>query len=191
MKSQLTLISRVLSLFSGKLAPTSALATLILIMVSPSISASTNASIQGLPNGNYRFCSNLPSSTQVSDQELLEAGYCFLFRKTGSQIVGNYFNSSLSTEDAVCVTGQASNGIISGEGLQLSQGLPNGMSDFAGVRLTNWDEPGYLRVASATVLGTYEQTGYSRIHHRQAVLDLSNFYRYNAGIYLPPTDCFN
>ncbi|MBD2054486.1 hypothetical protein H6F88_00280 [Oculatella sp. FACHB-28] len=190
MKSQLTLISRVLSLFSGKLTSTSTLASLIVVMVSPGISASTNASIQGLPNGNYRFCSN-PPSTQVSDQELLEAGYCFLFRKTGSQIVGSYFNPSLSTEDAVCVTGQASNGIISGEGLQLSQGLPNGMSDFAGVRLTNWDEWGYLSVASATVLGTYEQTGYSQIHHRQAVLDLSNFYRYNAGIYLPPTDCFN
>lgn len=168
-----------------------ALAGLVLLVASFSTTASAKSSIQSLPDGNYRFCSNPPPSRQASDQELLKAGYCFVFRKTGNRIVGNYFDSSTSGEDNVCVTGTLSNNSVTGEGLQSSQGLPNGMSNFSGSRLTNWEKSGYLKVAQAKLLRTYEQTGYSEIHYRRAVLNLSNFSRYNAGTYPPPTKCFN
>lgn len=165
-----------------------ALAGLVLLMASFSTPASAKSSIQSLPDGNYRFCSNRPPSTQVSD---LKAGYCFVFRKAGTRIVGNYFDSSTSGEDNVCVTGRFSNNSVTGEGLQFSQGLPNGMSKFSGSRLTNWDNSGYLKVAQGKLLRTNEQTGYSEIHYRSAVLNLSKFSRHNAGTYAPPINCFN
>ena len=165
-----------------------AIAGLVLLVASFSTPVSAKSSIQNLPDGNYKFCSNPPPSRQVSD---LKAGYCFVFRKTKTRIVGNYFDSSTSGEDNVCVTGRLSNNSVTGEGLQFSQGLPNGMSDFSGSRLTNWDDSGYLKVAQAKLLKTYEQTGYSEIHYRSTVLNLSNFSRHNAGTESPPTNCFN
>ena len=149
---------------------------------------------QSLRDGNYRFCSHPPQSKIVSDQDLLHAGYCFVFRKSGSQVVG--FFGVVPGDSLICVDGILDKNTVKGKALQpLLPGNPpqellNSVN--RGSSWKNWDGSGALKVARGSVTNTYNpnQKYYQTvIQYSQAQLNLEDFYRYNAGDILPPKSC--
>lgn len=166
--------------------------TTVALTLASAASVLAQTSIQSLPNGNYRFCSNPPRSNVVSDREFLAAGHCFLFRKTGNRVVGNFFDMSTYGERGVCARGTVDGNSVTGEAVEVfpSEDLPMPAEPtFQGTKLMNWDNKDYLRVARASYS---ENEGYvSSIYYRTAILKLGGFYRYNAGNQSPPTSCQN
>jgi hypothetical protein len=155
--------------------------------------ALAQTSIQSLPNGNYRFCSNLPPSSVVSDEEIIAAGHCFLFQKSGNRVVGYFSDMSTYGEVRVCATGVVSGNTVTGEAVDYIPGeeIPVD-SRFQGTRPVNWDDSGYLKLARASA--KYDSSeGYitTSIRYRTALLNLDSFHRYNAGTQSPPTSCQN
>ena len=150
-------------------------------------------SIQSLPNGNYRFCSNPPPSSVVSDEEILAAGHCFVFRKAGNRVVGYFSDMSTYGESRVCALGTVAGNTVTGEALEdfpvdEIQLEPR----FQGTTPQNWDNNGYLKVGRATAkYDSSEGNVSTSIRYRTAVLDLDGFHRYNAGTQSPPTICQN
>ena len=157
-------------------------------LVGPSAQAESN--IQSLADGNYRVCS------EVASAEGKVPEMCFLFRKIGNRVTGNFFapNSDLG----ICITGKVNNNIISGEALEST--LPDNEplqldSESQGSKLVNWDNNGYLKIAEGSVKNTPFTIGDGNIdytaliNYRNALLDLNGFILYNAGTTLPPRSC--
>ena len=167
--------------------------TAISLSLSSVAPALAQTSIQSLPNGNYRFCSNPPPSSIVSDLEVLAAGHCFVFRKTGNRVVGDFVDMSAYGEINVCAVGTVSGNTIKGEALEnlLPEDRPLPVErKFQGITPRNWDNNGYLKVARASA--TYVQSEdyvLTSIRYRTALLNLDGFHRYNAGTRTPPTSC--
>lgn len=157
-----------------------------------STSAQAESQIQNLQNGNYKFCSNPPPTNQASSASMENAGYCFMFRKKGNRLVGNYYDARSFGEVSVCVTGTLSNNILTGEAVELvgDIGRQSSPPSSEGTQLVKWDKQGYLRVAGAKVIRR-TQTGSRTVHYRRALLNLNGFYRYKPGERQPPTNCFN
>jgi hypothetical protein len=174
-----------------RFAPILALsATLTVGVVQTAALAQT--SIQSLPDGNYRFCSNPPPANQVSDENLVNAGYCFVFSKRGNRVVGDYYDPKTLGEESVCVGGTIRNNTLSGQGREFigNIGRQSTPPNSNGNRLVNWDNKGYLKVARATLVGPPGGIGtYAR--YRSALLNLNGFHRYNPTKGQPPRDCFN
>jgi hypothetical protein len=124
----------------------------IAVCFTSTTAALAQTSIQDLPNGNHRFCSNPPPSSVVSDEEFAAAGYCFVFRKTGNRVIGHFFDMSTYGEEGVCATGTLSGNTVTGEALQSftpeNEPLPVDPG-FQGSNPVNWDDNGYLKVARA------------------------------------------
>lgn len=155
-------------------------------------SALAQTSIQSLPNGNYRFCSNPPPDAVVDDIEILAAGHCFLFRKSGSQVVGYFWDMSTFGEIGVCAVGTVNGNVLTGEAYQYFFDLEiTPEPKHQGTTPQNWDDYGYLKVAGATANYTHGVVTETTIQYPTAILNLSDLYRYNAGSQAPPTSCQN
>lgn len=165
--------------------------TAIALSLSSIAPALAQTSIQNLPNGNYRYCSNPPSSSDVNDIDIFAGGHCFLFRKSGDQVVGYFWDMSTSGEVGVCATGTVNRNTVNGKALEYVFDVEKPVEPrFKGTQPVNWDDNGYLKVAGASATYDSEQGIVSTtILYSTAVLNLNEFYRYNAGTQLPPTSC--
>ncbi|MBK1986727.1 hypothetical protein A0J48_004085 [Sphaerospermopsis aphanizomenoides BCCUSP55] len=141
-----------------------------------------------LSNGNYRFCSQQPKTTNVTPPDAI-IGNCFLFRKQGNQVVGSYYDTRTLGEESLCLRGTLSDR-LGGEGLEFIGGIGRQRipAKAEGSNLVNWDKEGILKVGSAVRVGKRTISG-QPIHYRQAILDLKRLYQYNLGNKLPPTRC--
>lgn len=138
--------------------------------------------IAGLPNGNYRFCSDDPPSgiNRVS-------GVCFRFRKTGEDIVGEYYYPYEGS--SICFTGEVNGNTVTGQGLELLSPTASPPPNLPGEdERTDWRQEGFLQVGHAERVNNFRDR--RAIRYRSAILDLNGFYQYNAGTVLPPQQCF-
>lgn len=139
--------------------------------------------VGGLPDGNYRFCSDQPPEDiqRVS-------GVCFRFRKTGEDIIGNYYYPYKGGN--VCVKGKVNQNTVTGQGVEprtANGEWPTGRpTDDA---LADWGQEGFLQVGRAELVVQNETP--ERIRYRSLLLNLNNFYQFNAGPVLPPQNCFS
>lgn len=103
-----------------------------------------------LSDGNYRFCSQQPKASNVAPPDAI-IGNCFLFRKTGNQVVGTYYDTRTSGEESLCLQGRLSDRLV-GEGLEFIGGIGRQRipAKAQGSRLVNWDKEGILQVARAS-----------------------------------------
>jgi hypothetical protein len=160
------------------------------ILAFPCQAKPLHTAVEQLRSANHRLCSE-----PKSDQGRMK-GMCFLFRKEGDQVVGQYFKPY--TEKSICVKGVAHGSLITGfarevmfsqsPDLAVRKALQNN-------QLALWDPQGdYLKVAQGEVIKELGETqlGYSGLAtFNVALLNLNEFYRYNAGKRLPPQDCEN
>lgn len=146
-------------------------------------------SLDSFRDANHRVC----SEPQTEDGRM--RGLCFLFRKQGDEIVGQFFEPY--TERGICVHGVAHDSEVSGFARQLifSQ-TPEPQIDvkFQGNELNDWDSQlSALKLARGRIAefeGESELAGYSAIAaYDIAWLTIGDFYRYNAGRTLPPQNC--
>lgn len=85
------------------------------------------------------------------------AGMCFLFRKSGDEIIGQYFEPY--TERSICIHGVVNEDIVSGFARQLvfSSSQPVNLdTNLTGDRLGNWNETQHLKLAQGRIV---EQRG--------------------------------
>lgn len=153
--------------------------------------AHTNPSstISSLPDGNYRFCSEPPTL----DPNFQEAGWCFIFRKTGNRVIGNYF--AAQKEQTICITGVANNNTVTGIGLEFWYGWDRPVS-LEGIPETEWwDSPeiggGRLKARRLSIISrSNDGNSYSAwIRYDSVQVNLNGFHRYSAGNKLPPGKC--
>jgi hypothetical protein len=184
-------------IFMRKTAP-KLLVSLVLGTAIFSTPAQAQSPVESLPNGNYLFCSNPPTTNQVSNERMENAGHCFIFRKSGNSIVGRYYDAETYGEVNLCLSGTLSNSTLTGEGVELigSLGRQSTPPSEEGLQLVNWDNQSYLRVARARVIRRYEPSdrdvlrpGSRTVHYRRALLNLSGFHRYKLAEGVPPTTC--
>ena len=155
-----------------------------------SSSAQAESNIKSLTDGNYRVCS------EVASAEGKVPEMCFLFRKVGDSVIGNFF--APNSEVTICITGKVNNNnIISGEALESTfPDEPHQLdSESQGSKLVNWDNNGYLKIAEGSVKNTPFTRGdgniayQALINYRNALINLNGFSLYNAGTTLPPRSC--
>jgi hypothetical protein len=149
------------------------------------------SSLQRLPNGNYKVCSE-PLPASVGKEQNLITGDCFAFRKSGTRVVGTYYDTRTFGENAVCMSGTLSNSTVRGEAVEEigSVGRQSTPPNSSGSQLVNWDKEGYLKVARASVVRSYgAPVYYKTVRYRSALLNLNSFYRYSAGTKVPPSKC--
>lgn len=155
-------------------------------------SALAQTSIQSLPNGNYRFCTNPPPKAIVDDIDVRSGSHCFLFRKLGDRVTGYLWDMSTSGEVRACTVGTVNGNVITGEAYEYffdTEITPE--PKYQGTTPQNWDDYGYLKVAGATARYTHGVVTETTIKYSTAILNISDFYRYNAGTQSPPTSCRN
>lgn len=149
-----------------------------------------NSPISSLRDANHRLCSEPPNRG-----ELKMSGMCFLFRKEGDEVIGQFFEPY--TDNLICVHGVTDGMTVTGIAVSTPPlrsapvRLEPEAKDF---ELGNWDNAGYLKVARGSVsnesIPVGEYTEYSAtISYKAALLDIEDFYRYNAGTTLPPRSC--
>lgn len=154
------------------------------------ITSARAESIEMLSDGKYLFCSELPSNR---DGNQWMRGMCFLFRKQGDRIAGNFFIPY--SEEGICIIGNLDKNIARGEAMGYSgSDSPDTIlaPDSQGPTPVNWDVRGYLQVSGGTVSQItesvlYEYSGW--VHYRRAVLNINGFHRYNESIVSIPTSC--
>lgn len=148
-------------------------------------------SLNSFRDANHRLC----SEPQAEDGRM--RGLCFLFRKQGDEVVGQFFEPY--TERGICLHGVAHDSEMSGFARQriFSQTPdPQIEAKFSGNELNDWDSQiPALKLARGRIAefeGESEIAGYSAIAaYDIAWLTVGDFYRYNAGRILPPPDCQN
>lgn len=149
---------------------------------------SSQATIESLPDGNYRFCSNAAPSDGT------ESGMCFRFQKTGDRAIGNYQPAN-SAQASICIAGRINRNTINGEATDFSSPTSELLQlrpELQGGNLVIWDAASntdHLKVSSGQALDREKADRLGSIHFRQAALDLSNFHQYSAGTIEPPAQC--
>lgn len=134
--------------------------------------------IESLPDANYRFCSDRAEGIdRVS-------GVCFRFRKRGDEIVGDYYYPYEGS--SLCVTGRVNNNTVSGQAVERLSGNRSASADLPEDAFTAWRQESFLKVRYAEQLSAPE-----RIRYRSLLLNLNDFYQYNAGPVVPPQSCLN
>ncbi|MBE9076076.1 hypothetical protein IQ241_02000 [Romeria aff. gracilis LEGE 07310] len=133
-------------------------------------------SLNSFRDANHRLC----SEPQAEDGRM--RGLCFLFRKQGDEIVGDYYYPYEGS--SLCVSGRVNNNTVTGQAIErltTSRPAPENLpeDDF-----TDWRQEGFLKVRYAERLASPE-----RIRYRSLLLDLNGFYQYNAGPVVPPQNC--
>lgn len=137
--------------------------------------------IANLPDGNYRFCSDRPPS----DVERV-SGVCFRFQKDGDAITGDYYYPYEGS--SICVTGQVNGNTISGQGLERFSINSAPPDDFDQNSLHDWRQEGFLKIGRGVAVSD-RPADQKAVRYRSALLNLNNFYQYNAGTVLPPSEC--
>lgn len=134
--------------------------------------------VQDLPDGNYRYWNGTPSSSVVSDADLLaNGGVTFTFSKRGSAITGVF---GYVDGEAICVQGQVSGNTVSGFAVQNLQGA-RALS--TGETFQSFGPSGYLQVRRG------RQVSPSVVRYGSALLNLNDLNRINAGSRIPPRGC--
>ena len=152
------------------------------------------STVQDLPNGIYRLCSNSPNGIYSDLDSTQKAGYCLSFRKTGNKIVGGYSNPAQG-DRGICVSGQVSGNTIIGQALEMYESglVPRPIRikpPYSGERFVNWDEFGFLNVRQQQAINIKRSGGYlTGYRYPSATLKLGNFYRYPQPRYTPPSTC--
>ncbi|HEY9872516.1 MAG TPA: hypothetical protein V6D12_03735 [Candidatus Obscuribacterales bacterium] len=167
--------------------------TTIKNLAAPNTPAPVKSSLQRLPNGKYKVCSEPPSTTAGKDNNLI-TGYCFAFRKSGSRVIGTYYDTKTLGEEAVCMSGTLNNSAVRGEAIEEigSVGRQKTPPNSSGSQLVNWDKEGYLKVARARVVRTYgAPLYYKTVRYGSSLLNLNSFYRHSAGTIVAPSKCLN
>jgi len=137
--------------------------------------------ITSLPDGNYRFCSDRPPSDiqRVS-------GVCFRFQKAGDAITGDYYYPYEGS--SICLTGQVNGNTVSGQGLERFSINSAPPDDFDQESLHNWRQDGFLQIGRGVAVSDRPEDQ-KAVRYRSALLNLNNFYQYNAGTVLPTSEC--
>ncbi|EDX87133.1 hypothetical protein S7335_4840 [Synechococcus sp. PCC 7335] len=138
----------------------------------------TQFTLNQLPSGNYRFCSKKP------DEVGQAMGACFRFRKEAENIVGTYYYPN--TGSSICLRGQINNNTFSGQAIERFSTGESPPADFSRPQLSNWDVD-FLKVGNGLYVDRLDRR--DAILYRSALLNLNNFYQYNAGSVSPPTTC--
>jgi len=131
--------------------------------------------VESLPNGNYRLCSD----SAPADIERV-SGVCFRFRKQGEEIVGEYYYPYEGSQ--VCLNGEVNRNTVTGQAVEKMKTTP----DLPQER-HNWRQEGFLQVGRPKLQATWNEATYVR--YRSAILNLNQFYQFNAGTVLPPQNC--
>lgn len=153
--------------------------------------------IESLPSGNYTLCSKQPD--YIEDGEGIRLGHqgmCANFRKRGNQIKG-FFWGAMPSEKVICISGLIRNNTLSGSAAQMVN-VETGLLDpkirqAPNSQMEEWDKEGFLMVGRwRSVVTQYSRTLNRHggvIYYDRALLNLNGFYRYPAGIHLPPKSC--
>ena len=136
-------------------------------------------SVASLPDGNYRFCSDRPPSG--SDRV---AGVCFRFQKQASQVIGDYYYPSEGS--SACLSGRVNGNTISGQAVERLAASSSAAEELS-ASLKSWRQEGFLKVGNGVYIDDLNRP--DAIRYRSALLNLNNFYQYNAGAVSPPTNC--
>jgi hypothetical protein len=129
------------------------------------------ATLESLPDGNYRMASATYPLRVVTDEELLQnGGYLFLFRKRGNVITGNW--GHIDHEEGACITGTVSGNTITGQAYTNDQP-------------TTIEGKTYLDPMRVLQLGT----PVSGLRYDGSVMNVASLSRINAGTQLPPESC--
>ncbi|MEL7143056.1 MAG: hypothetical protein AAFY33_13825 [Cyanobacteria bacterium J06643_4] len=142
---------------------------------------SWTASLESLPDGSYRYLAGSFETRAYSDDVLVEnGGSIFLLTKVGNQVTGNLM-PRLGLP-GICVTGTLSGDVITGAAYP---------DDTADIEQESAREVGdeYEPYGSGALQIRRSQTVGDRTYYADALLDLSNFSRINAGTALAPTAC--
>jgi len=135
--------------------------------------------IGSLSDGNYRFCSDRPADIQRV------SGACFRFRKQGEDVVGEYYYPHEGSR--ICITGEVNQNTVTGQGIEQLEPAAEPTSDLPREEMEDWRQDGFLQVGRAQFEETWGESNYIRF--RSALLNLNNFYQFNAGTVLPPQTC--
>lgn len=146
------------------------------------IKGPTNArfTVESLPNGNYRLCSDRPPSDiqRVS-------GVCFRFRKQGKDILGEYYYPYKGSR--TCITGKVNNNTVTGQSVETIPGNADMPSDLPRQdTMENWGQDGFLQVGRAQL---ETEGSINAIRYRSTLLHLKDFYQFNLGQSKPPQNC--
>ncbi len=140
--------------------------------------------VSDLPNGNYRFCSDRPTS-EASEEPGQPTGACFRFNKQSDRVIGTYYYPN--TGESICFRGRVNSNTLSGQAIERLQGDIATSVEFSRGALTNWQEKGFLKVGQGIYVDDLNRR--DAIRYRSALLNLNNFYQYNAGAISPPSNC--
>lgn len=133
-----------------------------------------------LPDGNYRFCSERPIG-----EDAQTAGACFRFRKEAADIIGTYYYPN--TGSSLCLRGKINNNTVSGQAIERFSRGESPPDDLSQAQLSSWEEAGLLQVGNGLYVDELDRR--DAVLYRSALLNLNNFYQYNAGSVLPPVNC--
>ena len=137
--------------------------------------------IGSLRDGNYRFCSDRPAADVGP-----VTGACFRFRKRGDRITGDYYYPNKG--ESLCLSGRVNGNTISGRAIErLDRGENLPLSELPELPLESWKSAGFLQVGQGIYVDDLNRP--DAIRYQSALLNLNNFYQYNAGLVLPPVNC--
>ncbi len=136
--------------------------------------------VGSLPDGNYRFCSERPAG-----EDAQAAGACFRFRKEAQNIIGTYYYPNKGS--SVCFRGQVNNNTFSGQAIERFSAGETPPENFSQAQLSKWETAGFLQVGNGLYVDDLNRR--DAILYRSALLNLNNFYQYNAGRVSPPVSC--
>ena len=141
--------------------------------------------IGGLRDGNYRFCSNQPEAASTSDEVVQTTGACFRFNKQANNIIGNYYYPS--TGSSICFRGRVRGNTLTGQAIERLKDTMAPTVEFSRGELVSWKDGGFLQVGEGIYVDDLNRR--DAIRYRSALLNMNNFYQYNAGRVSPPSDC--
>ena len=148
--------------------------------------------IENLPNGNYRYCSDL---NPYPEDEPDVHRYCFTFTKTGNKVVGVYLYRVPKDTPSICIEGMVKGNLVNGLGYENigPASKPYTEEDFSNLNelspnppLSYWDDELFQRGLNLKVdnPSLYELSSpsedkyasyWATIRYKNAQLDLSNF----------------
>ncbi|MGB3787513.1 MAG: hypothetical protein WA949_05855 [Phormidesmis sp.] len=133
-----------------------------------------------LPDGNYRFCSEKPDG-----EDAQAAGACFRFRKEAQNIIGTYYYPNKGS--SICFRGKVNSNTFSGQAIERFSVGETPPENFSQAQLSSWETAGFLQVGNGLYVDDLNRR--DAIVYRSALLNLNNFYQYNAGRISPPVSC--
>lgn len=158
---------------------------------------SQQLAIANLVDGNYRLCTELPTTkTSSSDHKY---GWCFLFMKNSERVTGIYTYWEQSNYARICISGIARGYTVSGSGYEAIEAFskPIKSNDIArfprGGIWDDWNKKGSnLIVGIPRLYSTGKHPNgryYGWIIYDNIKLNLSGFHQHNLGKLTPPKKC--